>query len=208
MFDNDTQLMIRFSGGDESAFDELFQRNSRRAYEIAVRFLANPDDAEDIVQEAFLRVYSSGDSWKPTAGFNTWLYRIVANLCLKKIRKAKIVRWESLDNREDSREPDNFVPLPDASAIPPDEQLLRKETSELVQKAVQNLPPAQRMAVILHKFEALSYKEISEAMECSVSAVESLLHRAKLSLRKELRPFFYNQPQVFEDSRVNTNRDE
>jgi len=65
MFDDDTQLMIRFSTGEENAFDQLFQRNSRRAYDIAIRFLANPDDAEDIVQEAFLRIYSSKKSWKP-----------------------------------------------------------------------------------------------------------------------------------------------
>ncbi|HRR99178.1 MAG TPA: sigma-70 family RNA polymerase sigma factor, partial [Candidatus Sumerlaeia bacterium] len=74
MFDDDTQLMIRFSTGEENAFDQLFQRNSRRAYDIAIRFLANPDDAEDIVQEAFLRIYSSKKSWKPKASFNTWLY--------------------------------------------------------------------------------------------------------------------------------------
>jgi len=208
MFDDDTQLMIRFSTGEENAFDQLFQRNSRRAYDIAIRFLANPDDAEDIVQEAFLRIYSSKKSWKPKASFNTWLYRIVANLCLKKIRKAKIIRWESLDSKEGAQEFDNPSPLPDETAIQPDEQLLRKETSELVQMAVQKLPPAQRMAVILHKFEALSYKEISEAMECSVPAVESLLHRAKLNLRKELRQLFYNQPQVFDDSRVNKNMGE
>lgn len=208
MFDADTQIMIRFSTGDESAFDELFQRNSRRAYDIAFRFLANPDDAEDIVQEAFLRIYSSGHSWKPKASFNTWLYRIVANLCLKKFRKAKIVQWQSLDKKDESQESDAPPALPDVSSLPPDEYLLRKETAELVQMAVQNLPPAQRMAVILHRFEALSYKEISEAMECSIFAVESLLHRAKLSLRKELRPIFYNQPQVSENSRVNNNREE
>lgn len=186
--DTDTLLMMRFAGGDEDAFAELFKRNAAHAYRIAARFVGPNDDAQDLVQEAFLRVYLARQRWKPTARFSTWFYRILVNLCLKDLRKRKTAELVSLDSPLPTEQGEVARELPaSADAGETNHPLLRKELVEAVRAAVQSLPPDQRMAVILHRFEGLSYKEIAEAMDRSLSSVESLLHRAKQSLRKNLR---------------------
>jgi RNA polymerase sigma-70 factor, ECF subfamily len=186
--DPDTLLMSRLAGGEEAAFDQLFQRNAGRAYQIASRFLPTPQDAEDVAQEALLQVFAARSRWRPTAKFTTWLYRIVVNLSLKQLRKAKSPAALALaapphEAGQGDREP------PASQADEPEHALLEKELAEVVVKAIHALPPNQRMAVTLHRFEGLSYAEIAAAMGCSISAVEALLHRAKQTLKKRLAPW-------------------
>jgi len=200
--DSDTLLMSRFAGGDLEAFDLLFRQNAPRAHRIAFRFLCNEEDARDIVQEAFLRVYTSAGSWRPKARFITWLYRIVSNLCFKHQRRARIIQLMSLDAPREGDGSSVVMEIPAHSADGPLSVLERKERQEAVKAAIRTLPPNQRMAVILHRFEELSYKEIAEVLNCSVAAVESLLHRAKLSLRVRLERYFHDEPQVSIHSKV------
>jgi RNA polymerase sigma-70 factor, ECF subfamily len=147
--DPDTLLMSRLAGGDEAAFDPLFRRNADRAYQIARRLLPIPQDAEDVAQEALLQVFASRSRWKPTARFTTWLYRIVVNLSLKRLRKAKTATAFALA----APPPDEEGPAGrEAQAPPADEPeqvLLKKELAEAVVQAVNALPPNQRMAVTL-----------------------------------------------------------
>jgi RNA polymerase sigma-70 factor (ECF subfamily) len=186
--DPDTWLMARLAGGEEAAFDQLFRRNADRAYQIAIRFLSTPQDAEDVAQEALLQVFAARSRWKPTAKFTTWLYRIVVNLSLKRLRKSKSTATLALGAPSYEEGPsDRELPAPQAAE--PEHVLMEKELAEVVVKAIHTLPPNQRRAVTLHRFEGLSYAEIATAMGCSVSAVEALLHRAKQSLKKRLAPW-------------------
>jgi len=181
--------MSRFAAGDERAFDELFQRNAARVYRIALRFVGRPDDADDVVQEVFLHVLLARSTWAPKAKLSTWLYRIVVNLCLNQLRRRKALNCVSLEAPVTGEAGDAPARLPPADTCHARHLLLKKERVAAVREAVQSLPADQRMAVVLHRYEGLSYKEIAQAMGRSVSSVESLLHRAKQALREKLRPW-------------------
>ncbi len=173
--DVDTRLMLAFQEGDPAAFDRLVERCRRRALNIAWHFLQDPEAAEDLAQEAFLRVYQARHTYRPTAQFSTWFTTIVTRLCLNERRRRKPdpVPSEDLEHLLDRR------PSPEQAA-------LRAELARQVDAALASLPEKQRLAVILHRYEGLSYQEIAQSMELSLSAVESLLHRAKQQLRKSL----------------------
>jgi RNA polymerase sigma-70 factor, ECF subfamily len=185
--DPDTLLMARLAAGEEAAFDQLFQRNSGRAYQIASRFVPTPQDAEDVAQEALLQVFAARSRWKPSAKFTTWLYRIVVNLSLKQLRKAKSAAALALGAPPDEGQGDRELQAKPSDE--PEHALLEKELADVVAKAINTLPPSQRMAVTLHRFEGLSYAEIAAVMGCSISAVEALLHRAKQTLKRRLAPW-------------------
>src|SRR5205823_2287663 len=128
--------------------------NVGRAYRIARRLLAVPEDAEDVAQEALLRVFSARRLWKPTAKFTTWLYRIVVNLSLKQQRRARAAQALAAPPPEEGPG-ERECPAP--ATEQPEQALLRRELAEGVAKAINALPPQQRLAVILHRFEGLSY---------------------------------------------------
>jgi RNA polymerase sigma-70 factor (ECF subfamily) len=178
--------MHRLAGGEDAAFEPLYRRNVGRAYQIARRLLPVPEDAEDVAQEALLRVFAARRLWKPTAKFTTWLYRIVVNLSLKQQRRAGAALALAAPPGDDEPAGREY---PAPAGEQPEAVLVRKELAEVVAKAINALPPQQRAAVILHRFEGLSYAEIAVAMGCSVSAVEALLHRAKQTLKKRLAPW-------------------
>ncbi len=188
MADPDAALMQAFQRGDESAFERLVDRHRPRVLRLAYRYLGDEAAADDLAQEAFLRVYRSKHTWRPTARFSTWLYRVTANACLNEIRARKARRkvestapWGS----DEGRGPDG----PDARAESPPDAALRAELAAEVRRAVAALPEDQRMAVLLNKFEGLSYLELAEAMERSVPAVKSLLVRARENVRASLGPY-------------------
>ena len=176
MADDDTELMTRAQRGDDDAFKDLFDRNYRRAVGVAYRSLGDLDLAEDIAAEAFARIYESRHSFKASAKFTTYLYRTVVNLCINAAKHRLIVREEYLDESAISASPD----------ADPSEQVHAAELARRVKNAVLALPANQRVALVLTKYEGLSYQSAAEAMRVSVGAVESLLHRAKANLRKSL----------------------
>lgn len=156
------------------ALGELVRRHQTNALALAWRTLGQWDQAQDVVQEAFLRVYRAAGRFRPEAKFSTWLYRIILNLCRDQLRRSSRAP-ASLDTNL----------LPDCRHEP----LRRMEREELagrIQRAVHALPNRQRTAVILHRFQRLSHSEVSEATGWSVSAVESLLVRAYQRLRRDL----------------------
>ncbi len=171
---DDAQLMARLAAGDRTALGTLIQRHQRRVLELAYRTTGDHALAEDIGQEAFLRVWRSVKRYRPTAQFTTWLYRIVVNLCLDAFKRRKAVTGEVPDAA------DNWA-AGQATAIE------ERERATAVQHAVAALPDRQRVAVVLHRFSGLTVRTTAEATGWSESAVESLLVRAYEALRQSLK---------------------
>ena len=176
--------MRKFQKGDVSAFDRLVRKYQRPLINFAYRFLHDHNEAEDVAQEIFLRVYSSARKYRPSARFSTWIYRIATNLCLNELRRTRNRLHESL---ETGGPRDESITLSDSSIQGPYEAFAQMERSRLIQKAINALPPRQQTAVILCKYQGLSYKEVADIMQCSEGAVKSYLHRARESLVKSCR---------------------
>jgi len=188
LLDDDVQLMLRFKNGEESCFVELVERHKERVFRLAYRFLGDHQEAEDLTQEVFLKIYCTKKNYTPQAKFTTWLYTVSKNTCLNTLRRKKpfIVSL----NQELELEEDKLTPqLAAAVSVSPDNALLRQELLAAVKKALDSLPGPQRMAVILYRYEQLSYEEIARVMDSSVNAVKSLLHRAKLQLKEKLERY-------------------
>lgn len=178
--------MLLLKSGDQQAFRELVERHKLSVLNLCLRFVGNRQDAEDLAQEAFMRVFQAAPNYEIKAAFTTWLYRITVNLCLNHQRHKKILRFFSLEQPKaahHSSQP-RLPDFPDKQR--PDTDYEKKELQSIVQQAIQSLPENQRSVLILHRYQDLSYKEIAEVLGTSVSAVESRLHRAKESLRKKL----------------------
>lgn len=169
--DADLDLMARVARGDRDAFRVLSQRHVRPAIALARRLAGH--DAEDIVQEAFLRVWTHAPRWRPEAAFRTWLYRIVVNLSLNARRRPANL---PLDTAGD---PADAAPGPEAS-------LVERERDARLAAAIDALPPRQRAAIVLSYHEGLSNAEAAAVLDTSVSSVETLLVRAKHALRAAL----------------------
>ena len=170
---DDARLMRRVAEGDRSALASLVRRHQRRVLELAYRTTGDRTLAEDVAQDAFLRIWRSADRYQPTAQFTTWLHRIVVNLCLDAFKKRKPITGDppdAVDLRSD-----------DPAAV-----LERDDRAMAVRRAVVSLPERQRVAVVLHRFSGLPIRSVAETTGWSESAVESLLVRAYAALRKSL----------------------
>ena len=197
----DARLMQAFQRGEESAFSQLVDRHRERVFRLACRYLGDENAAEDLAQEAFLRVYRARQTWRPEAKFSTWLYRVTANACLNELRARKARKAvETTAAAGPSGEPPPEGSDPRAEA--PGDALVRKETAHHVREAVARLPEDQRMAVILNKYEGLSYRELADALDRSVPAVKSLLVRARENLRRDLAPYLGEAPAPGDDEEV------
>ena len=164
---------------------DLFERYHAGVFNVCIRLLGNREEAEDIAQDVFIRAFKAYAHFRGDADPGTWLYRIAVNLCLNHQRKQKQWRWLSLDFF--SEHPQTY-PLAGRD-MHPEEAVQKAELERIVQDAINRLPGRQRIALILSRYEGLSYQKIAETMACSVSSVESLLHRAKHNLAKRLRPY-------------------
>ena len=184
----DIELMLRFQDGEESCFEQLVQRHKSKVFNLAYRFLGNYHDAEDLSQRVFIKIYQIKSSYKPQAKFTTWLYTICKNMCLNELRDKKphaVSVEENIELQEDTV----AMQIADTKNPSPLESVLDNELNQVVKEAVDLLPENQKMAVILYRYEQLSYEEISKIMNCSAKAVKSLLHRAKLNLKEKLEGY-------------------
>ncbi len=179
---DDAALMVRVRDGDDVAFKMIVDKYYQPVYQLCYRYLSNQEDAEEITQDVFIRLYNAASSYEPRAKLYTFLYRIAVNLSLNRIRDRKLKRFISLETLKNNREGVMDMRM----QAGPDKIIEQKENQEIIKKAIDSLPASQRTAVILKRYNELSYEEISEVMECSISAVESLLHRAKQKLKKKL----------------------
>ena len=170
---NDLALMAKVARGDEVAFRQLSRRHLPAMLGLARRILGNAADAEDVAQEAMLRVWTHAPRWQPLAAFRTWLTRIVVNLCLDRKRRAQWVDLEAVGEIAD----------PTPGAIDVAEQ---SERERALTAAIAELPDRQRTAIVLTYTEGMSNAQVADALDTSVSAVETLLIRGKQNLRAKL----------------------
>ncbi|MEI6127095.1 MAG: RNA polymerase sigma factor [Pseudomonadota bacterium] len=191
--DPHVQLMLRFQGGDEGAFRQLFEENKTALLNFIYRFCLDRRVAEELSQEVFLRVYKTARTYRPEAMFSTWLYRIATNICLNEMRSGKYKyerELKSLDGGDGGR----FLEAIDAhTLVKTDEKIAQEERFQAVRKALRALPEKQRMALICSVYDQLSYKEIAERLGCSEAAVKSIIHRSKLALRDILKKGFHKK---------------
>ena len=182
----DEELVRKIIDGDHLAFKRLVDRYQHLVINTCYNLIGNRQDAEDVAQEVFFQVYKSARKFRREAKFSTWLYRIAVNRSLNFIRDNKRFRWlESLSSLLEG-ENQRVSDVPASNSDRPDIVLEKKERDAAVQKAIDSLPAKQRAAFVLHKSEGLSYQEIAEILERSLSSVESLIHRAKSNLQREL----------------------
>src|ERR1700732_2126884 len=188
---SDVQLMLDVKAGDEQSFALLLQRYRSPLVNFLYRMVRNREQAEDLAQEVFVRVYRARADYVPSAKFTTWLFRIATNLALNSLRDTRHQRMEiSLDApvTADSEEGDERT-LDVAAKLQEIEQHLVEEARKaMIRHAIDKLPEKQRAAVLLHKYQELDYGEIAKILSCSESALKSLLFRAYETLRVELAP--------------------
>ena len=187
--DPDVQKMLRVRGGDDGAFEELVAAYQSRVVSLLCNMTGRTDYAEDLAQEVFLRVYRSRLTYEPTARFSTWLFRITQNVAFN--RRRTLSRRKEVNFRNDASSSKAITPagIAEQSSLQPVRQAHSTEVQQVVREAVGRLNERQRMALLLHRFEGFSYADVAESMGLSVSAVKSLLSRARESLRQELEPY-------------------
>ncbi len=194
--DEDVHLMLRVKHGDDEAFGLLVDKHKQTVMNLVYRFTSDRNHAEDLAQEVFLRIYRAAPRFQVKAKFFTYLYKITLNLCRNHRDKMKRKKTYSLDS---SFYDNDHIEGPKRQIEDlksgTDETIARIELGEVVREAVLQLPEEQRQAVILQRFEHLSYEEISHTLGISVAAVKSRVHRAKLSLQKALAPYTFMNTQ-------------
>jgi len=185
--DPDVQLMLAVQQGDQAAYQRLFEKHVAGVIGFAMQFVGNRARAEELAQDVFLQIYRTRAHYAPRARFKTWLYRMVTNACLSELRRPEHrVRMQPLDPPpgENMDEPSASADIPSRSG---EEMALDRDTVNRLRVAVAELPAQQRAALLLARVNGLSYDEVAASLSCSVSAVKSLIHRATVTLREQMR---------------------
>jgi RNA polymerase sigma-70 factor, ECF subfamily len=183
---SDVQLMLDVKAGDDASFNLLLQKYRTPLINFLFRMVRDSATAEDLAQEVFLRVYRARKQYSPSAKFTTWLFRIATNLALNSVRDN---RHRQMDVSIDAPVEEDETPLQlPAREMRIDEHMIERDRAEFIRQAISSLPEKQRVAVLLHKYEEMDYAEIAKILECSESALKSLLFRAYETLRVQLAP--------------------
>jgi RNA polymerase sigma-70 factor (ECF subfamily) len=181
----DVRLMRLVSRGDTAALEELIERHQTLVAGTVARMLGSNSDVEDIAQQVFIRVWKSAGRYVPRAKFTTWLLKITRNLVFNELRRAKRQAQTPIQIDHHSEE----MPLRDEVTQTPDASLLERELQSAIEQAITALPETQRMALVLRRYEDLSYEQIGEILDLSVPAVKSVLFRARTELRARLKGY-------------------
>jgi RNA polymerase sigma-70 factor (ECF subfamily) len=192
---DDRPLVLKIKQGNEDAFTELVDRYKGKAFGLAYHFLNNVEDAREVSQEAFLRVYCSIHRFKNDSSFYTWFYRIVINLCIdfRRKKKAMTIPFSQMNNFRDFKDGVIDQVAEDDMVDNPIKALLKQELSEQINEAIESLPKKQRTVFILKNYEKLPLKEIAVIMNCAQGTVKSHLARAVRKLRDHLKPYVIEQ---------------
>jgi RNA polymerase sigma-70 factor, ECF subfamily len=183
---SDVQLMLDVKAGDDVSFGLLLQKYRLPLVNFLYRMVRDAATAEDLAQEAFLRVYRARKQYSPSAKFTTWLFRIATNLALNSVRDNRHRRLDvSLDAPAEEDEAPVQIPARDMRI---DDHMIERDRAQFIRRAIAALPEKQRVAVLLHKYEEMDYVEIAKILDCSESALKSLLFRAYETLRVQLAP--------------------
>src|SRR5437660_5622652 len=181
----DVRLMQLVGRGDTSALEELIERHQSLVAGTVARMLGSNSDVEDIAQQVFIRVWKSARRYVPRAKFTTWLLKITRNLVFNEMRRTKRRAHVPLQPEAGAEDP----PLKDDLNLAPDVSLLETELQQTIEEAILQLPETQRMALVLRRYEQLSYEQIGEVLDLSVPAVKSVLFRARSELRLRLNKY-------------------
>lgn len=191
LLDPDVRLMLQVREGSAAAFEALVEKHQKRLVMVLEHLVSDRTQAEDLAQDVFLRVYRARERYVPTAKFSTWLYTITHNVASNSIRKSSRRKEINLVTSPSGSMP--VRPLDtmakDKSNLMPTRLADQKEMEMVIREAIQSLGPRQRMAMLLSKYEGMSYNEIAESMELTTQAVKSLLSRARGNLKEALAPY-------------------
>lgn len=191
LLDPDVRLMLQVREGSAAAFEALVEKHQKRLVMVLEHLVSDRTQAEDLAQDVFLRVYRARERYVPTAKFSTWLYTITHNVASNSIRKSSRRKEVNLVTSPSGSMP--VRPLDtmakDKSNLMPARLADQKEMEMVIREAIQSLGPRQRMAMLLSKYEGMSYNEIAESMELTTQAVKSLLSRARGNLKEALAPY-------------------
>jgi RNA polymerase sigma-70 factor (ECF subfamily) len=189
----EAETIRRAQQGDAAAFERIYQLHNRRVYAMCLRMVGNPTEAEDLTQEAFLRIFRKIQTFRGESAFSTWLHRLVVNVVLMQLRKKKL-SWASLD---EMTEPDEERAAPSREVGGHDLLLTGLIDRVNLERAVEQLSPAQKIVFVLHDIRGYKHHEIAEMMDSSVGTSKGQLHRARTRLRDLMREGLHELPLVF-----------
>ena len=181
----DIRLMRLVGRGDTAAFEELVERHQALVVGTVARMLGNNSEVDDIAQQVFVRVWKSAGRYVARAKFTTWLLKITRNLVFNELRRSRRHIHVPLQSDPEAEE----LPLPEKGVSTPDAAALENELQRAIDEAIAQLPETQRMAVVLRRFEEMSYEQIADVLDLSVPAVKSVLFRARTELRERLAAY-------------------
>lgn len=181
----DIAWMERVRRGDMEAFEKLIETHQKRVIGTVAKMLGDEVDAEDIAQQVFIRLWNSAARYEPSAKFTTWLFTIVRNLSFNEIRRRSRHPAASVEREQE----EHALQIEDSRAKSPFATILETEMQTAIQAAIDSLPEVQRMAVVLRRYQDVSYEEIGEILKLSVPAVKSVLFRARMDLREKLKRY-------------------
>lgn len=191
--EEDRALVERAQEGDREAFRQLVERHQRRAFAIAIGLVRDENDAREIVQEAFLRVFRSLERFQGGSSFFTWFYRIVTNLAIDHMRKPARREAELFDDPQIADDSDAFSFVARIDGADPADVVRRREIAARIQAALDDLPPYHRSVIIMREVEGMSYQEMAEAMQVSKGTIMSRLFHARQKLQKALAECYREQ---------------
>lgn len=193
MRSEESELVQLLKHGEEGAFEQIFHKYQEQVYNITYRMMGNPQEAEDMTQEAFLRVFQKIRQFKGKSAFSTWLYRLTVNLCqdrLRKLHKRKFHLAENLETLEENlRTNKSNILAVDEPTL--EDKIILEDRRTAVQGIINALPANYRTIIILREIEGLSYKEIATVLDCSLGRVKSLLHDARQELKRRVEAKSY-----------------
>jgi RNA polymerase sigma-70 factor (ECF subfamily) len=187
--DPDAALILRVKQGDTAAFTELVDKYKQPIINFAYRMVHDQTEAEDLAQAAFVQVYKSAERYQVTSKFTTWLFTITRNLCLNEIRRRTRHPADSLDAPRQDLEDQPEPQVEDKKGRSPPDLLLDQELESKIVEALDELPENQRTAILLCRQEEVSYEQIAEVLDCSLSAVKSLIFRGRETLKTRLKAY-------------------
>lgn len=187
--DPDAELMLRAKRGDRAAFTELVEKYKQPLFNFVYRTLRDETEAEDIAQNSFLQAWKSRDRYQAAAKFSTWLYTIARNLCLNEIRRRSRHPADSIHEEHAEHDDQPRQQYEDKNILLATDNVLHGELAKKIEEALAELPENQRTAILLCRQDELSYEEIAEILDCTLSATKSLIHRGRETLKEKLKPY-------------------
>jgi RNA polymerase sigma-70 factor (ECF subfamily) len=190
MTQQETDLIIRAQNGNVSAFEELIYNYDKKVLALAMKYVKNEDDAKDIYQDVFIRVYKGLKKFQFNSEFSTWLYRIVVNVCLTHKTRSSRREFVSIDQDNEDENMSRGIEIEDYQSVP-DRAVTSIEISEHINKALETLSPRQKMIFILKHYEGYKLKEIAEMLRCGEGTIKKYLFDAVRKMRTQLSDLYY-----------------